>query len=366
MKILRIATAVTMALQISFALGQGAAAQPKASLKEGSKAPALAVAKWVKGKPVAKFEKGKIYVVEFWATWCGPCRQSIPHLTEMAKKFAGKVTFSGISVWEQKRDNKDTSYYATVQKFVKDMGPKMDYNVAIDGPAGAVSDAWMKAAGQNGIPTAFVIDKTGTIAWIGHPMDGLEETLNQVVAGKFNAAAAAKKRAEQAALEAEMEQAYGELSLAVSTSDFAKVREIYSRLVKKMPTAKAGLSSGVFGAIFESDPDEAIKFGKEVEADITSDAMATNQVAWSIVEVDGRSADDYAWACKLAAGASAKRPTDYAIMDTYGYALYRCGDKTKAIEVQTKAVALAEKDPAADPSMKKELKDRLDKFKSGN
>ena len=58
-----------------------------ASLSVGDAAPALKASKWVKGGAVAKLEADKTYVVEFWATWCGPCRVSIPHLTEMAHKY---------------------------------------------------------------------------------------------------------------------------------------------------------------------------------------------------------------------------------------------------------------------------------------
>jgi len=70
-------------------------------------------------------DKGRIFV-DVWATWCGPCRASIPHLTELAHKFTS-VTFIGMDVWENGSDQE-----ATVAKFVKNMGEKMDYHVAMD------------------------------------------------------------------------------------------------------------------------------------------------------------------------------------------------------------------------------------------
>src|SRR5690242_5941209 len=90
----------------------------------GDPAGELKIAKWVKGEPTqVTGTDHNIYVVEFWATWCPPCRASIPHLTEIQKEFKDKnVIVVGVS------DEKEE----TVIPFVKNMGAKMDYRVAVD------------------------------------------------------------------------------------------------------------------------------------------------------------------------------------------------------------------------------------------
>ncbi len=130
-------------------------------------AAALAVAHWVKGDPV-NVSSG-VNVVEFWATWCPPCRTSIPHLTEIQEKYANRdVKIIGVS------DEK----LGTVEPFVKKMGDKMAYTVAID--AGATSDGYMGKYGINGIPHAFVV-KDGAVVWHGHPMDKLKAAIDNAL-----------------------------------------------------------------------------------------------------------------------------------------------------------------------------------------
>src|SRR5579872_4996410 len=142
-------------------------AAPAAALGPGDAPPPMKVFRWIKGSPVTEFDPSKIYVVEFWATWCEPCKVSIRHLTSLAKQYQGKVTFIGISISEEqdpKRAGKDTSYVAKVRKFVKDEGEQMAYNVGTDSPTAYMGSNWMAAAGKTDIPTAFVVAK-GKIAW---------------------------------------------------------------------------------------------------------------------------------------------------------------------------------------------------------
>lgn len=144
------------------------------ALEVGEKAPSLTKVTWMKGAAV---ETGSaITVVEFWATWCGPCKTSIPHLTELQKKYKDKVRIVGIS-------NEDAE---TVKPFIAEMGAKMDYHVGI----ADVMTYGSYMEGVDGIPFAFVVDAGGMVVWRGHPasMDGV---LGQVVAGTFDAKKAA-------------------------------------------------------------------------------------------------------------------------------------------------------------------------------
>src|SRR5439155_8942248 len=162
------------------------------TLKLGDPAPKLQVAKWVQGESVKDFKKGKAYIVEFWATWCGPCRVSIPHLNEIHNKYKDKgLVVIGQDCWE--RDE------ALVGPFVEKMGDKMTYRVALDDKAdsekGKMAETWMAAAGRNGIPSAFLVDTKGMIAWIGHPMELKDKIIEEVLEGKYDPKKAAEENA---------------------------------------------------------------------------------------------------------------------------------------------------------------------------
>eukprot|EP00455_Lapot_gusevi_P003161 TRINITY_DN11301_c0_g1_i2.p1 TRINITY_DN11301_c0_g1~~TRINITY_DN11301_c0_g1_i2.p1 ORF type:complete len:153 (+),score=32.02 TRINITY_DN11301_c0_g1_i2:70-528(+) len=116
---------------------------------------------FIKGEPIklSDIKGSQVAVVEFWATYCPPCRDSIPVLSELQREFSD-VVFVGISAEEE----------YTVRPFVQQMGKQMAYRVAVDSTR-VTSASYMRAVNAQGIPTAFIISKQGKIVWHGHPLD---------------------------------------------------------------------------------------------------------------------------------------------------------------------------------------------------
>jgi thiol-disulfide isomerase/thioredoxin len=371
----------------------------------GDAAPELKISKWVKSEPlkVAGEKSDKVYVVEFWATWCPPCRQSIPHLTELQKKFKDKVEFVGISDEEP----------AVVSKFVKQMADKMDYHVALDDDH-KTSAGYMEAFKIDGIPHAFVVQKQ-KIIWQGHPMAGLGEALDDIVAGKYDV--------KKAKARAEAESLYEQFRMAAFKGENTQADELAAQLQKVAPDVKGIFQNDKFdpdaekkqwrARYFESQFRRAVAKGEEGEAeeaaahlkkldpnadieglkaegeinkigeqyfkaitssdpgdkvDETGSKLAkrlegkpeiANRIAWSILDSDQIKHRDIPLALAISKRACEdsqwKKPQ---IVDTYARALFDSGKKQEAIEQQQKALALAE-----DDDMKKMFEETLRKYK---
>jgi len=287
----------------------------------GDPAPPLKVAEWVKGDPVdIKEGVGKnVYVIEFWATWCGPCIVNIPHLTKLQKDYRDK----GVIIVSVSVDGERTR--GDVTGFVKKRNDDMGYTVALDTKDGDTAKAYMKAFMVMGIPNAFIVDRQGKLAWQGHPME-MEPVLKAVLEGNFDLEAAKKADRER--------------------------RRMVEKRVKAMEVIEK-----YFSLITSSEnPDEAQELGQKALAAIDpKDAMLLNSFAWDLLTNEAIQYRDLRFAMTVAKAAYDADPQDAAIVDTYARALFDTGKHKDAIEYQKKAVELAKENERMQAELRKTL-----------
>ncbi len=111
---------------------------------------------------------GSPVLLEFWATWCGPCRQSIPHLNQLHETFRNR----GLIVLGVTKEPRET-----VLRFQREI--PMNYAVALD-PQGTLG----QRLGVRSIPAAFLVSRLGEIVWSGHPMELTEARVEEFLAQK--------------------------------------------------------------------------------------------------------------------------------------------------------------------------------------
>lgn len=373
-------------------------------LTVGSKAPSIDIEHWVqdgdgKFSHVKEFKSGNVYIVEFWATWCGPCISAMPHISELQDKYADK----GVQVISVSDEDLET-VEEFLEKNVRGESAKTyadltsNYCLTTD-PDRSVYRSYMKAAKQGGIPTAFIVGKDGHIEWIGHPMR-IDDPLKQVVSGDWDRG----EHIAKAKVEEEMKAMQQKIIAKLRNGDDEEALELIDDAMKNgsdavksqmgMLKVQVLMRSGetedamkaLNGLVKDAKGDEKIslrmmqyqiiestedmkmleKEFDNIAKDLGENAQALNQISWGVVEAaDG--GDDVSKgliksARKAAEMAVKLEPENGAVLDTLAHLVHMEGDLDKAIEIQEKAVKFAGSQEAGEVKayLKKLLKEKND------
>jgi thiol-disulfide isomerase/thioredoxin len=341
-------------LVIAIAILTAATCGTRAEVMVGDKAPKLQTGKWVQGEPVRVFDGNHVYIVEFWATWCGPCVQSIPHLNALWQKFKNKgVIVIGQDVWDS--DN-------AVAPFVKKMGTNMTYRVALDDKSwynheGFMAEHWWKrGTNYHGIPTAFIVNQQGRIAWIGHPMTLKEQVLEDIVSGHYDLAKATVEYRKDREADQQFQALQKKLASALDQKKWDDAETALDSIQSAFPHFKNSFIGPRLKILLgRKQFAEAFQFADEFSKSHSTNDIWQNELAWTIATSE--SPDQH---CLELAETMAERGVQLtdakntALLDTLARVQFRLGKKEEAMATEGKAVNL-ESNPKEKVSLEKTL-----------
>lgn len=137
---------------------------------------------WLQGTPVKEWEKDKVYIFEFWATWCGPCLAAMPHMEQLHQAFKDnpRMQIIGVNVMDRKSPE-------SLKEFLKNRPAPLTYTMAVDVDGKKTREKWLAPLNVDGIPHAFAV-RNGQLIWRGHPGKLSEEIMQAMLKPDFSAA----------------------------------------------------------------------------------------------------------------------------------------------------------------------------------
>ena len=318
---------ITCGLLLALGLFAAPATAQRVSLEVGNTAPELDIEEWVRGESM-NIEPGRAYIVAFWATWCGPCKRAMPMLSKLQNEYPeSDLAVIGIS----------DENVGLVKNFVKKNPTRMQYAVAVDRKE-STSKSWMQAAGQNGIPTMFIVDRHEKIQWIGNPLMNpkeFEEIVALVIDDRYDAEL---RRNAQPMLRA--------IDAAVKVRNY---REAYMYIDKLLETdrrifALQAARKYAIMAYEEKDTEGAKVYGTELIGNYSQDDALLRRFARKLatdpdIPEEYRDLDLAVAAAAAAAAADDNKPRGFATM---ALVHFHRDELEQAIALQRRAYLMAE------------------------
>lgn len=315
-------------------------------LTVGDAAPPLDIAHWFKGEPVNSFEPGRVYVLEFWATWCGPCIGNMEHLSKTQDAYRDR----GVSVIGLSDEPLPLTVQFLLMRYGRDKTLQNDrtrYILATD-PDRSVYRSYFEAAGLSGIPAVFIIGKDARIEWIGHPVE-MDDALEAVVENRWDRAAHQAEILERQEASREFRTASKRISATFEAKQWEDAIEALDVLIALghetyIPTKYAVLLSRL------RDYDRGYAYGREImEQSWDDNPWLLYQLAWNTAGNDKYPIDDAArdldFALKVAErSVELTEGSDEMYLTMLARVHAARGEHDQAVKAQRQAIKIVEGD----------------------
>lgn len=305
-------------------------------LGPGDNAPALQLAKFVQGDPIGEFREGHIYIIEFWATWCSPCLQTLPYVAELQDKYSEHVTVIGVTAENEQ----------TVTRFLNEemdgkatWADSLNFRIALDDER-ATQKLWRETSEDEGLPFAMIIGRTGLIEWKGHPTT-MAIPLKAVVDGSWDRQIARELMKQEVAGQRSIDQNQQAIVTAVNAGNYREAVGIADRMLEKMPDNRKILSLQKQLMLDGKLYNRMNKVLAKLVQLSNNNPTELNAIAWNITVELEMPERDLELALKAAKRAS--ELTDHqsaSILDTVARVHYERGELQEAIEWQEKATGI--------------------------
>lgn len=291
---------------------------PLSAADIGSPAIPITAQSWLNGSPAnpSASDGRTVYVIDFWATTCMPCRRSLPLFADIHTTLSTQsVVVIGVTT------DSESALVAFLKKH------PISYRLAVDTNA-ATALAYLGP--EFTIPHAVIIDTNGLIAWTGNPLDGLEDALAAVIQGEPVPAPTAAKADEQQMAEIQQLVLEGDLDAAIEKVDALIAGEPHEPdyyQIKLGLLAQADRTSefkGVYASMLDAFQDSAENL---------------NMLAWIAATSPPEACDlDAAWKA-ITKASLLTQGLNSSVLDTLARVYYSAGFLEKALATEKEALA---------------------------